>query len=190
MKISITAILALGVAIQACSPSRQTNNSIVVPSGTTIDNIEQPVVIGTKKQMAYPKAVIYKTNGNFSNNVPITLSADSKKLISFPAPSDITEQTAPIKLSQGYWLDRRGISPNTAFTKFTYRQYAQLKSTPSASELKKAIIPGAIVTEIVQLPYPVGQVSVQQCDSLISNNLTGCNILLKRESIMIGPENL
>ena len=116
MKISITAILALGVAIQACSPSRQTNNSIVVPSGTTIDNIEQPVVIGTKKQMAYPKAVIYKTNGNFSNNVPITLSADSKKLISFPAPSDITEQTAPIKLSQGYWLDRRGISPNTAFT--------------------------------------------------------------------------
>ncbi|WP_289858585.1 hypothetical protein [uncultured Muribaculum sp.] len=187
MKISITAILALGVAIQACSPSIQTNNSIVVPSGTTIDNIEQPVVIGTKKQMAYPKAVIYKTNGNFSNNVPITLSADSKKLISFPAPSDITEQTAPIKLSQGYWLDRRGISPNTAFTKFTYRQ---LKSTPSANELKKAIIPGAIVTEIVQLPYPVGQVTVQQCDSLISNNLTGCNILLKRESIMIGPENL
>ncbi len=127
MKISITAILALGVAIQACSPSIQTNNSIVVPSGTTIDNIEQPVVIGTKKQMAYPKAVIYKTNGNFSNNVPITLSADSKKLISFPAPSDITEQTAPIKLSQGYWLDRRGISPNTAFTKFTYRQYAAKK---------------------------------------------------------------
>ena len=42
-----------------------------------------------------PKAHIYKTNGNYNDNVPVTMNADGSQLISYPAPSDISSASAP-----------------------------------------------------------------------------------------------
>src|SRR5580693_4313855 len=69
---------------------------------------------------ASPSAVIYKTKGDYSKNVPVTLSDDKSKIVSYPAVQDIYYKGAlayPTPLAKGYWLDNRGINVNSAFLK-------------------------------------------------------------------------
>lgn len=102
---------------------------------------------------ALPKAIIYRTNGDYKNNVPVTLSASRTSLISFPAPSDVSKRSVPVDLGDGWLFDRRGgIGDNTVFLSYTYDQYAALKRTPSTSELMSAIIPGSAVTQYIITP--------------------------------------
>lgn len=99
-----------------------------------------------------PKAVIYQTNGDYADNVPVALDTDARGLLSYPAPTDITENSAPLKLVGGWWLDRcGGIGANTAFLKYTYTEYRNLKRVDAAM-LMDAILPGAHVTEVRTLP--------------------------------------
>lgn len=123
-----------------------------------------------------PKAKIYKTNGDYNNNVPITLSADGKRVISFPAPSDLSANSTPLQLADGFLLDRRGISPNSAFLTLTYNEYAALKQAPSPSELLKLVIPEAKVTEIILLPFTIGSADdkVADINKLIQSGLQDC----------------
>lgn len=96
---------------------------------------------------ALPKAIVYKMMGDATaENVPVQVSA-SGEIISFPAPSDVRGQE-PLPMADGYLLDRRGIGPNSRFTKWTYAEYGALKQTPSISEIKAALIPGARPTNI------------------------------------------
>ena len=177
------------VAMSSCKTSRQADDTTPVATTVTV-TIDKPLsVTGWNSAKAFPKAVIYKTNGDFADKVPVTLSADRKTIISFPAPADVVNRQ-PVKLAEGFYLDNKGISSNTAFTHYTYSQYAALSKAPSLSQLRHAIIPGAMVTEIVELPYPVGQATPQQCDSLISAGLPQCKTVYKIDAVMIGPENL
>ncbi|MCC8112593.1 MAG: hypothetical protein LIP03_01115 [Bacteroidales bacterium] len=105
-----------------------------------------------------PKAVIYKTNGDYNDNVPITLSADGKSVVSFPAPTDLRENSTPLPVGNGWLLDRRGgIGINTAFLTYTYSQYRDLAQAPSVTQLLDSVIPGARVVETKTLPITYSQ---------------------------------
>ena len=106
-----------------CNSTKTTNNkNVTVPS--------TPVLI-------------YKTTSDYFNKVPIILSADKSKIISYPHPTDLKRDnnfTTPTKLINGYLLDNRGLSVNSAFLKLTYEEYSKLETTLSLSELKELII--------------------------------------------------
>lgn len=97
-----------------------------------------------KPQMvASPQVIIYKTRGDYFLHVPVTLSEDRKSLAAYPAPQDVFykgDLAYPVRLENGYLLDRRGISPSSAFIKLTYYEYSRLENTPRAEEIIKMIL--------------------------------------------------
>lgn len=108
-------------------------------------------IVGTPSKFL-PRAVIYKTSGDYADNVPVQLGPDGS-IESYPAPSDVAPgRSTPVALADGFMLDRRGISPAAAFTRYTYAEYAALPQAPSSAQLRAAIIPGARVTEMFTLP--------------------------------------
>ncbi len=94
---------------------------------------------------ALPHVIVYKAKPAYRNLVPVVLSKDRSAVESYPGPSDINTGSTPsgllpVSLHKGYYLDKKGISTNTAFIKLTYNEYAQLKTPPSADELYKMIV--------------------------------------------------
>lgn len=113
-------------------------------------------VMGSTPVSALPKAVIYKMNGDYASLVPVTLDPSRTGLASYPAPTDITESSAPLAIGNGWYLDRRGgIGPLTAFLKYTYNEYMALPSVPSRAQLMADIVEGAKVTQVRALPITV-----------------------------------
>ncbi|MGG7035856.1 MAG: hypothetical protein ACI7YS_11790 [Flavobacterium sp.] len=98
-----------------------------------------------------PQALIYKTKNDYSNLVPILLSADKTEIISYPHPNDLKVGSGyplPTFLNDGYLLDNRGIGKNVAFLKLTYQEYSELKNPPSLTELYSYIIDKDPLTEL------------------------------------------
>ena len=90
-----------------------------------------------------PQAIIYKTKADYSKNVPVTLSEDKSRIVSYPAPQDLyTNGTLayPTPLAKGYLLDNRGVGPHTAFLNMTYEQYAALPNAPNTDDMYKMIL--------------------------------------------------
>ena len=106
---------------------------------------------------ALPKAVVYKMNGDYAAYVPVTVSADGRSLISFPAPTDLVDGSEPIAMASGYYLDRRGVNQNTRFTRWTYAEYRALRQTPSPAQILDNLIPDARVVDIHRLPITLNQ---------------------------------
>lgn len=184
--ITSIAIAAAALCVAACS-STKTATEAQSP-------IAPPQIVknttGGDPAATMPKAVIYRTNGDFIHNVPITLSADRKQIISYPAPSDLSASSLPVELNDGYLLDRRGISANTAFTKYIYDEYSRMTTAPSLKELKEAIIGGAEVVEIVVLPMTLTQAldNIPACNTLVKDGFPGCDIKLQRRAIQINQQ--
>ena len=92
---------------------------------------------------AAPSTLVYKTKKDYHNNVPVILSDDGKKIISYPDPKTIKSGGAsflPTKLKKGYLLDNRGIGLHVAYLKMTYDEYAALpKALPMDSMMKMII---------------------------------------------------
>lgn len=127
-------------------------------SGCRTGQIADTPVAGPQFQKSgfVPQAVIYRTDGDYFDNVPVALDRrGGTVLVSYPAPGDITESSMPIRLAEGYLLDRRGITANSAFTRYTYAEYSAMSKAPSPADLLGAVIPGAFVTKIVSLPMTV-----------------------------------
>lgn len=96
---------------------------------------------GMLKEQA--SVMIYKTRVDHFHHVPITLNSTKEKITSYPAPTDLYyegELALPVKLKEGFLLDRRGISVNTVFTSYTYEEYSKLESAPPIGELMERII--------------------------------------------------
>lgn len=86
--------------------------------------------------------IVYKTKKNYRQLVPVTLSEDKSKVVSYPDPADYAtgvKRWLPVPLHKGYLLDKRGINRNVAFLKLTCKQYAKLKQAPSVDELYSMI---------------------------------------------------
>ncbi|MCM1450775.1 MAG: hypothetical protein NC102_00740 [Clostridium sp.] len=143
----IIMLLALTSAAAACSAGK---------SAPAADSVKvRPVVsaVASAPLSVLPKAVIYKMNGDYAKYVPVTLSPSRDQLVSYPAPTDLSENSTPLPLENGWYLDRRGgIGPNTAFLKYTYAQYMSLSAPPSHQELMDAVMPDARVTQVRTLP--------------------------------------
>ena len=103
-----------------------------------------------------PKAIIYQMTGAATAaNVPIKVN-NQGVIISYPDPSDLNG-TEPIELGNGYYLDRRGISPMTRFLRYTYAEYSALATPPSIDELQNAIIDDARTASIITLPITLSE---------------------------------
>lgn len=120
----------------------------------------------SKPVNAIPKAKAFRMSGDYAGNVAITLNANGS-LAYFPDPSDISANSVPIDLGDGWWLNLQGISTNSVFTRYTFPEYAALKKVPSISELKAAVIPGARVVEMRELPFTISE-APQHLDSIRS----------------------
>jgi hypothetical protein len=86
--------------------------------------------------------IIYKSKEAYNNKVPVTLSEDKKKIVSYPHPKDIYyngKLGTPTSLSKGYLLDNRGVGKNTALLNITYEEYSKLNSAPKLAELERMI---------------------------------------------------
>ena len=131
------------------------------------------------------KAQIYQTSGDYLHNLPVQF-ADGN-ITSYPDPADITPESAPIPVEGGYLLDRRGVTPQTVFTTYTYTQYAALTAAPAISALKTAIIPGARVTRIVTLPISATQAAADTAavNRLIRTGLPDCTTTFTLPSISL-----
>lgn len=99
-----------------------------------------------------PNATAFKMSGNYANKVAVTISPDGV-LTYFPAPSDITADSEPIELCDGWWLNCQGLGPTSVFTKYSFAEYASLPEAPSPDQIKLEIIHGAKVTEFIELPF-------------------------------------
>lgn len=187
--LSATIITAAG----SCASSKTASGEPQPP--TTVTTTEMPIpgkMLGgdTTTVKALPQAIIYKTNGNFNNCVPITLSANRKEIVSYPAPSDINSSALPIQLTEGFLLDRRGVGENTAFTRYTYSEYSTLAQAPSLKTLKESIIEGAEITEIIRLPMTTQEAvaDTSRCNNLIRNGFPDCDVVLHRHAIQLTPQ--
>jgi hypothetical protein len=121
-----------------------------------------------------PQAIIYKTKGDYSKNVPVTLSDDKMKIVSYPAPQDVYTNgklAYPTELVKGYLLDNRGIGPNTAFLKLTYEEYSKLTEAPNPNDLYNMIIDKNPITHMYNLGSRYGfKDIVTQADSIIEHH--------------------
>lgn len=170
---TLTALLSAGAAMTSCHSS---SDVAVAPRPTS----DMPGAYGNLPgPAALPNACIYRTSIDVDAYVPVTVNPVDGSLISYPAPSDITGASMPVVLKDGWLLDRRGISPNTRFVRYTYSQYHDLSEAPSPAKLLEAIIPDARVTEIVELPYKIGAVTPAQADSIIAGGLQRCEVTYK-----------
>ncbi len=116
---------------------------------------KQPVAATKGKPIYAPAPVIvYKTKLDYSQHVPVTLTDDKKSIVSYPATSDVYfggDLAYPVRLEDGYFLDRRGIDANSAFTKWTYYEYSRLPKTPSQEEIMLGLLETDPFTEIWDL---------------------------------------
>ncbi len=91
----------------------------------------------------FPPVIIYKTKIDLGKHVPVALSEDKTRIVSYPDVKDVYYNgvlSYPVPLSNGYLLDNRGIGPNVAFLVYTYEEYSILPQTPSPEELFSKII--------------------------------------------------
>ena len=97
----------------------------------------------TKLIRANPKVLIYKTKNNYFDNVPVILSNDKTKIVSYPYQSDLKigdSLRLPKYLENGYLLDNQGININTTFLKITYKEYSKLAEPLTLKQMYEMII--------------------------------------------------
>ncbi len=162
------AVVAAGL-VASCSPK---SNMVTVTTTTTTttttgggadagEDPDAPVkmdmpIENSKPHMARMRATLFKMSGDYANNVAVTLGPDGR-LLYFPAPTDLTDESAPQEVGDGWWLNRQGLGASSVFTKYTFDEYRALKTVPTPEEIKAAIIPGACVTDFRQLVLPASE---------------------------------
>lgn len=90
-----------------------------------------------------PPVIVYKTKADYSKNIPVILSQDKSRIVSYPDVKDVYiegQLAYPTGLKDGYLLDNRGIDANVAFLSVTYEEFSKMQKTPPADELLKLIV--------------------------------------------------
>lgn len=145
--------LPIVAIMTACAPKTRI---YAVPSEAPVAS--NPEYVMSPAQSSMPKATAFRMNGDYSQNVAIT-PGNGTSLLYYPAPTDISERSAPLKLEGGWWLNRQGISSKSVFTTYTFSEYSQLPQVPSTEQLLKSVIPGSKVTQMVELPFTITEAS-------------------------------
>src|SRR6218665_2785595 len=98
-------------------------------SGKALSQQENDKTMVRPEFTAGPPTLVYKTKKDYSRNVPILLSEDRSRVLSYPAPQDFRNKDsypAPLALKGGYLLDKRDIGLQVACLKHSYEEYATL----------------------------------------------------------------
>lgn len=166
------ALLAVTVVPFSCS----TPKSVEAAPEPEVSTISAGRPLGQATVM--PKAIAYKTSQPCADLVPVQLN-DRGELVSFPAPTDLTDNSTPIPLADGFWLDRRGITANSAFTRWTYAEYRALKQAPSPAQILENIDPAIKVTQVMQLPMTLSEAEADTAavNAIIAKRLNPESIL-------------
>lgn len=157
-------LLTAGIAAAGCASGQKgavrtdsADPAAAMPRVERISTPDRGFIIGSEERIrggavsVMPKAVAYRMSGDYADRVPVALSADGT-LQSYPAPSDLGPGSTPVALADGWWLDRRGVGIGSVFTRYSYPEYEALAEAPSPAQLLDAVIPGARVTAVMQLP--------------------------------------
>lgn len=153
-------LIYIPLMMMVASCSHKNTESVTNDSSVTKQATVGGVAVGYRNSRpvnAIPKATAFRMNGNYADQVAITLNPDGS-LTYFPDPKDITDNSKPVDLGNGWWLNRQGISANSVFTRYTFSEYQTLKNVPSIEQLKASVIPDARVTEMRQLPFSIYEV--------------------------------
>lgn len=179
MKRNIVLYCALGaIALGGCNKKTVADNSV---SEEVVMQAEQLPVLDSSPRNYIPTAIVYKTNGNYNDNVAVGINAAGTEITNFPAPTDVNVNSAPVQLPDGYLLDRRGIGPSTGFLNITYSEYAALPAPPSPEEMKAMLIPGAEITFMAMLPVTASEArrDPSVAEKYIADGFRDCQLLVK-----------
>lgn len=120
-----------------------TQQSVVDAASSVLqDRVDAPVppsFTGSNAKML-PRQIVYKMTKDYSALVPVMMDSQRRQIVSYPDPADLSEDSMPISLGNGWWLDRRGIAKSTVFTTYTYSEYMKMKTAPSMAELTSHLI--------------------------------------------------
>lgn len=158
-------ILPLAGILSACGTVATTSSQET--SATQAPSVQRNL------SMAIPEQIIYRMNGDYANLVPVTMDNNREEVIAYPDPADIRSSKAPVALGDGWYLDRRGISMNTAFTDYTYETYAALPKVPTRAELKAHIIDLHGIKEIKRCGRK--RLTIEQARQLVRDGFPGCS---------------
>ena len=131
-----------------------------------------------------PPTVIYKTKKDYSQMVPVTLSEDKTKIVSYPGPQDIyfrNKLATPTRLDKGYLLDNRGLNKNSGFLDIRYEDYSKLDKVPGLVELYNHLIDKDPFTEFYNCGnrYQYKENETLKLNEIITNNgLSRCKCLV------------
>lgn len=137
---------------------------------------EQITPVSREEPRSYlPQARIYRTTRPCAELVPVSVNPSDGSLRSFPAPADLRD-AEPMRLADGWWLDRRGIGSDTRFTNFTYSEYRDLPAAPSPQLILDNMCSDCRVAEIYQLPMSTAQAQADTAavNRLIEGGLQDC----------------
>lgn len=133
--IKIIICILIPILVTGCM---QTNSGASHQSGMDKDQNNRD-----RDDRNYLELIVYKTKSDYYNLVPVSLSEDKLRIVSYPHPSDIIVDgnfSLPVRLTEGYLIDNRGINRNTAFLNMTYKEYANLNQLPSTIAMYDMII--------------------------------------------------
>lgn len=189
-KLTAIATMAL-LALNGCkSQSDGGNATQPVPDSRLIVN-EGQVPGGKPLASAMPRAIVYRTGADYADKVPVNIDTRSGAIVGYPDPRDLHAASMPLPLTEGYLLDRRGISPSVAFTSFTYAEYAALQAPPAMEQLKKSIINKHPIVEMYQLPISAADAAADttKVNAFIKAKFDGCKSLVLTLSLDENLEN-
>jgi len=129
-----------------------------------------------------PPCIIYKTRADYSKYIPVILSEDKTKIISYPDVKDVYfngELAYPTRLNDGFFLDNRGIGPDVAFLTITYEQYSRLDITPPVTELFNSILDKDPVIVMYQCGNRIQykEIVIELNELISSGKITSCDKL-------------
>ncbi|MGN0237704.1 MAG: hypothetical protein ACI4AK_06440 [Lepagella sp.] len=151
------------LALLLSSCTERNTLTISVPSSTPSSIVSSK--LNNPPLSMIRKASIFKMDDKYANNVVVSLDY-AGNLSYYPAPSDLNANSAPLKLANGWWLNRQGFGAGAQVTSFTYEQYRNLDHTPSHQEILNAIIPDAVITDLQSLPISHSQALSLPIDQL------------------------
>jgi hypothetical protein len=171
--LSLTLIIAFALFTGSCSSSKKTDK-------TSKEEKEMPATGNVA--VTGPPVIIYKTKGDYYDKVPVILSEDKTKVVSYPGARDLykgDKLALPTRLNNGYLLDNRGIDENVAFLDISYENFTKMQRVFTAGQLYEMILDKDPLTEM----YNCGKKSkykdeVAELNELIDKgNFDGCKKL-------------
>lgn len=151
-----TVLLPAALLGASCSGTKGNQAEQYNRAGVVLGRSSRPLIGTGQSRQAIPAATAMRLKPDLADKVAVTFGPDGR-LSYFPAPSDISADSAPLPLGDGWYLNRQGISANSVFTRWTFSQYAALPSVPTREEIKEAVIPGSRVTEMTTLPFDINR---------------------------------